>query len=137
MVRRLLFALLLAGIAGLLLELYFLEHTESQTQIVPLIVLALGIPTALGAATRPSRTILHLFRWTMVLFVLTGIAGLYLHFRGNLEFEREMDDGAAGLALAWEALRGATPTLAPGAMIQLGLLGLVAAYGSPRHQETP
>jgi len=54
-----------------------------------------------------------------------------LHYRGNVEFERERDPSLSGLALVWEALRGATPSLAPGAMAQLGLLGLAITWRHP------
>ena len=38
----------------------------------------------------------------------------------------------AGMALFWEAIRAKTPPLlAPGAMVQLGLLGLVYTYKHP------
>ena len=33
--------------------------------------------------------------------------------------------------LVWKALRGATPALAPGALAQLGLLGLLYTYRHP------
>ena len=36
-----------------------------------------------------------------------------------------------GFALVWKAMRGAVPTLAPGALVQLGLLGLIWAYDHP------
>ena len=64
--------------------------------------------------------------------VAGGIVGLILHYRGNVEFELEMHPAASGLALFWESVRSATPALAPAAMIQLGLLGLVYAYSTRR-----
>ena len=67
----------------------------------------------------------------MFAFVLVGLLGVWFHLTGNREFELEMDPGASGPSLAWEALRGATPTLAPSAMIFLGLLGLMAAWRHP------
>jgi hypothetical protein len=36
-----------------------------------------------------------------------------------------------GLELFWEAMKGATPSLAPGVMAQLGLLGLACTYRHP------
>ena len=57
-----------------------------------------------------------------------GLLGLYLHLRGNAEFERELHPAAAGWTLWWDALRGATPALAPGALAQLGLVGLAYAW---------
>ena len=59
------------------------------------------------------------------------MAGFVLHFKGNLEFELERDSGLAGIALVWKVLRGATPALAPGALVQLGLLGLVFTHRHP------
>jgi hypothetical protein len=70
----------------------------------------------------------------MWLFVLSGITGLVLHFRGNILFEQESDPSIAGTALLHRALMGATPTLAPGTMIQLGLVGLVFLFRHPRLQ---
>ena len=38
---------------------------------------------------------------------------------------------SGGVQLVWEALRGATPALAPGTMILLGLMGLLYCYRHP------
>lgn len=130
-IRRLLLALILLGAAGLVAELLLLEHTENVYQWLPLIVLALVIVFTLLLGFRPSPRLLRLFRWLMVLVILVGLVGVYLHFDGNREFELEMDPQAGGFDLLWNVLHGATPTLAPGAMVQLGLLGLVFAYRHP------
>ena len=66
-----------------------------------------------------------------VAFLATGVLGLILHFKGNVEFELELHPSMGGFELVWEGLRGAFPALAPGAMAQLGLLGLVACYRHP------
>jgi hypothetical protein len=67
----------------------------------------------------------------MLLCVAAGLVGVFLHYRGNVEFELEREPLLRGLALFREAVRGATPALAPGAMAQLGLLGLVYSYRHP------
>ena len=67
----------------------------------------------------------------MALCVVTGAVGILLHYRGNVEFELERDGSIRGLRLFWEAIRGATPALAPGALSQLGLLGLAYTYRHP------
>jgi hypothetical protein len=67
----------------------------------------------------------------MLLFVVVGGLGLLLHFKGNIDFELEMQPDASGWPLIWAALKGATPTLAPGAMAQLGLIGLAYTYRHP------
>ncbi len=37
----------------------------------------------------------------------------------------------SGFELAWEALKGATPSLAPGTMMLLGMLGLIYTFRHP------
>jgi hypothetical protein len=129
--RRLVLAVVLLGTSGLLVELLFIEHLESWQQTVPLV--ALGAGFALGGllAVRPGAAAIRAFQWLMSAFVVIGLAGLYLHYIGNVEFERERDPALDGIDLVWESLRGATPALAPGAMIQLGLLGFVFAFRHP------
>lgn len=129
--RRLLLAVVMIGIAGLGAELLLLEHFESVQQWIPLGVLGFGLLGGLALGLRPTRATVRLFQAAMVLAVAAGLLGLYLHYRGNAEFELESDASVRGLALVWAALRGATPALAPGAMVQLGLLGLILAYRHP------
>jgi hypothetical protein len=129
--RSILLALVHLGIVGLLVELFLLEHTESATQWIPVVALLLGLAVAVAVAIRPTPRRLAVFRAMMAIFVVAGALGLVLHFRGNLEFELENDPSLRGMALVWEALRGATPTLAPGALFQLGLLGLAYTFRHP------
>jgi hypothetical protein len=129
--RRLLLALVLVGALGLAVELLLLEHFESVWQWTPLVLLAvvLGVGTVLAA--RPTRRVVRLFQALMALCVAAGVVGVYLHYRGNTEFELEREPTRHGLALFWEAIRGATPALAPGALSQLGLLGFAYAFRHP------
>ncbi|HEX6910995.1 MAG TPA: hypothetical protein VF142_11405 [Longimicrobium sp.] len=131
LLRRLLLGLMLLGMLGLMAELLLLEHFEDVWQWVPLVSLAIGFLLGLAVWLRPGPATLRAFRALSVAFVAAGALGMYLHFDGNVEFEVESDSGLRGLPLAWEALRGATPALAPGALAQLGLLGLVLAYRHP------
>jgi hypothetical protein len=129
--RRVLLVLVHVGILGLLAELFLLDHTESATQWIPLVALSLGLVSAIVVAIRPTPGGLRVFRVMMGVFVAAGLLGLVLHFRGNIEFELENDPSLRGAALVWEALRGATPALAPGALFQLGLLGLAYTFRHP------
>ena len=71
-------------------------------------------------------------RWLMLAFVVSGLAGIYLHFQGSAEFKLESNPKLGGMALFWEAIRSkAPPLLAPGAMVQLGLIGLAYTYKHP------
>ena len=129
--RRLLLALILLGMLGLMVELLLLEHFEDVLQWVPLAALGIGVALALAVWARPGPGTLRPFQALSALYVAAGVLGVYLHLRGNLEFERESDASLRGLPLLWEALHGATPALAPGALAQLGLLGLLLAYRHP------
>jgi len=133
--RQILLLLVVAGILGLAAELLLLDHTESFNQWIPLIVLGLGLASALIVMLRPGVRSIRIFQWIMASFVIAGILGLYLHYRGNVEFALERYPDMRGLGLVWKALRGATPTLAPGALAQLGLLGLAYAYRHPALRE--
>lgn len=129
--RKLILALLIAGMAGLLTELYLLDHYELLWQWAPIAALLAGLALAVAVAVKPSPATLRPFQVVMTLFVLVGLVGVGLHLAGNLEFEREMDPSAGGVELFREALSGAFPSLAPGALVQLGLLGLIHAWRHP------
>jgi len=131
-IRWFLMAILLMGLLGTGVELLLLEHTEGFWQWVPLILIAIGLIVLSCGLLYPGRRNIRVLQGTMILFVLSGLVGLILHYQGNAEFELEMYPSLKGLELFWEAIRGATPTLAPGTMIQLGLLGLVYTIRHPQ-----
>jgi hypothetical protein len=133
--RRVLLTILLLGIAGISLELWLMAHTEDAYQLIPLWLAAAGIVSAMVVAARPTIGTLRLFQAVMVLFLLSGIIGMVLHFQVNIEFQREMDAALSGLALYQKAiLAKSPPALAPGAMIQLGLIGLAYTFRHPALQ---
>ncbi len=129
--RRILLALVALTTLGLTLELVLLEHTESVWQWAPFGVLAAGLASVAVVARRPSARAVRAFQGVMALFIVTGALGVLLHYQGNVEFELERDPSARGLVLLWRSLTGATPALAPGALAQLGLLGLAYTYRHP------
>jgi hypothetical protein len=129
--RRALLALLFLGAGGLIVELLLLEHFDSVWQCVPLVLLAAVLVAATVIVWRPSRRTVRFFQAVMLLCVAAGLVGVYLHYRGNVEFELEREPLRRGLSLFWEAIRGATPSLAPGALSQLGLLGLAYTFRHP------
>ncbi|HEX2189885.1 MAG TPA: hypothetical protein VHG51_13345 [Longimicrobiaceae bacterium] len=135
--RRLLLALLLLGIAGLAAELVLLEHTESLWQWVPLAALGAALACALAVALRPSARTVRALQAVMAVCVAAGALGFWLHLRGNLEWELESDPSLGGWPLLRAALYGATPALAPGALAQLGLLGLALTHGHPALRRDP
>ncbi|HET7612972.1 MAG TPA: hypothetical protein VFK26_03520 [Gemmatimonadaceae bacterium] len=129
--RQLVLALVLFGIIGLEIELAFLRHADSLAKWIPHISLLIGLVVTLAVYLSPRKPVLRSFQTIMVLYLLIGALGVYFHLRGNVEFAVERDPSLSGLKLLWKALRGATPALAPGALAQLGLLGLLYTYGHP------
>ena len=119
------------GVVGTGAELVLLEHTEDVWQWMPLVLMAISAIVLVWLVTVGGQASLRAFQATMTLFVVSGFVGLFLHYRGNVEFEREMYPTLSGLKLFWEAIKGATPALAPGTMLQLGLLGLAFTYNHP------
>jgi hypothetical protein len=73
----------------------------------------------------------------MVLSLASGFVGLLLHYRGNVEFELEMYPDLAGWKLFKDSMMGATPSLAPGAMMQIGLIGLAWTFRHPAFKSQP
>ena len=124
-IRRLLAGIFLFGSVGTGAELVLLDHVEDAWQMAPLVLIGVACALLAVVALRPSPGAVRLFQLTMVAFVLSGVAGMALHYQGNVEFELELEPDASGLPLVWESLKGATPALAPGTMMLLGALGLI------------
>jgi hypothetical protein len=94
-------------------------------------LLALGLIVLLWHAVSKRASSVRLIQITMALFVASGFIGMVWHYQGNMEFELETYPSISGLALFKEAMMGATPALAPGTMIELGLIGLAYTYRHP------
>lgn len=131
LLRRGLLALLAFGCVGLLGELVLLEHYEDAPQWIPLALLVITLATILWHWIEGRRRSLRVLQVVMLLLVIAGAVGVILHLEGNIEFEKELNPDSGGLAFWVEVLRGATPTLAPGTLIQFGLLGLLYGYRHP------
>ncbi|HEX4996752.1 MAG TPA: hypothetical protein VFY29_00905 [Terriglobia bacterium] len=130
--RRALLAVLLVGFLGSGAELILLEHYQDLPQLIPLALILLGLGTVIWNLLSPGRPALRWLRIVMVLCAVSGLAGVALHYRGNMEFQLEADPSAGGMELFMKIMRAkAPPALAPGAMLQLGLVGLVFTWKHP------
>lgn len=129
--RRLVLVVLTFGIVGVGFELVLLDHMEDPWQWAPIVLLAAALPVSIWLVLSPGIAVIRTYQATMVLFVISGFVGQWLHYQGNVEFELEMYPSRQGLELVWEALKGAYPSLAPGTMILFGLLGLAACFRHP------
>lgn len=130
--RSLVFAVLLLGTGGTSLELLLLGHYEDRWQLTPLVLGGAFLAASLWYGLSRSRRPVLLLRALSLLTAASAIVGIVLHFQANLEWELEVTPDLQGLALFREVITGALPLLAPGAMLQLGLLGLLFTYRHPR-----
>jgi hypothetical protein len=127
--RRILLAIFLLGLLGTATELVLLEHFEDRLQLIPLILLALGLAAVIWHVIHRGRASVRVLQVLMILFVIGGLTGLVLHYRGSMEFQLEVNPALSGLELFLKAIKAkAPPALGPGAMIHLGLVGLAYAY---------
>ena len=124
--------ILVLGLAGTGVELLLLQHYEDGWQMAPLFLIGLALLTVIWHAFTRDPASVRAIQAVMAMFLVSGIAGMWFHYRANTEFELEMDPSLTGLRLFGESMSGATPALAPGTMIQLGLIGLVYTYRHPR-----
>ena len=130
--RRILLAILLLGVFGIAAELLLLAHTEDATQWIPIALAGATAVLSAAVALRPTRGSIRLFQAVMVLMILSGVVGMYLHLNANMEFQLEMDSTLKGFALFRKSIVAkAPPALAPGAMAQLGLIGLAYTFRHP------
>jgi hypothetical protein len=125
-VRRWLLWILLLGLVGTEVELLLLEHYDGATQVVPVALLAIALVAVIWHMGRPGAASLRTLVVLMVLFLGAGAVGIGLHFRGAAAFQRETDPSIGTRELIAKAMRSkAPPVLAPGVMLQLGLIGLL------------
>ena len=127
-VSQLLTLILLVGGVGTLADLVLLGHVEGWQQLVPVVLLGVGVLVSGWHLLAPRSVSLRAVQWLGGLYVASGLLGLWFHYQGNLEFEREMAPDAAGWPLIKAVLTGATPALAPGTMVWFGALALLIGW---------
>jgi len=131
-IRGILLAILVLGMLGTGAELLLIKHTEDPKQWIPLLLISSSFFVLIWHAAQRRRLSLRFFQAVMIAFIAAGVAGFYFHYRGSVEFKLESKPSLKGWALFWEAMGSkAPPPLAPGVMIQLGLIGLAYAYRHP------
>lgn len=130
--RRGLLVLLGFGLLGTAVDLVLLDHYEDVWQMPPLVLCVASLLIVLWVGLRSGPTAVRALRIAMVLCIVSGLAGLALHYNGNREFQHEIDPELAGWALFIKVVTAkAPPALAPAVMAQLGFLGLLYTYRHP------
>ncbi len=125
------------GLIGTVTELILLEHYEQALQFVPLVLMVIGAVTLIWNVVAKHTTSLRALQIVMALFVLAGFAGMAAHFNGSAEYQLELNPDLSTFELLDKILHAhAPPLLAPGMMIQMGLLGLAYAFTDIRYRRS-
>ncbi len=130
-IRKLLLAALAVGVIGTVGELILLRHFDKPAQWIPLVALATAVPILIWHASAPSAASVRTLQVLMLAFAVLGVVGVGFHYDGNVEFERELNPNERGWTFVRKTVAGATPVLAPGSMVLLGLVGLAHTYRHP------
>jgi uncharacterized membrane protein len=136
--RRFLLLIFLLGIIGSAAEMLLLGHTEDWRQWIPLVLFLLSVLVLLCHAVVRRTVTRRIFQATMLLFIISGAVGCWFHYQAKREFKLETDPALVGWELFREAITSGAvpPVLAPGLMIQLGLLGLAYSYNRSSSSST-
>jgi hypothetical protein len=137
MLRLWILGVLVLGLLGTVVELVLLSHYEQPLQLVPVVLLVLALVVLVWHVMGHSALSLRVLLGLMVLFVLAGFAGLAAHFYGSAEFQLELEPSLSTWELLDKVMRAkAPPLLAPGMMMQLGLLGLAYVFSDKRYRRS-
>jgi hypothetical protein len=130
--RGLILALLTFGLIATGVDLVLLEHYEDARQLIPLGIIGLAVATIAWHVVAGGAASLLALRVVMTGGLVAGALGMVFHFQGNMGFQLDMNPDIGAWDLVWRVLHAkAPPALAPGAMAQLGLLGLIYCYRHP------
>jgi uncharacterized membrane protein len=133
LLRRWILAILVLGLLGTVTELVLLEHYEQPLQFVPLVLIAAAVSVLWWELRRRDLASRRATQIVMGLFVLAGFVGFAAHFRGAAEYQLELNPDMSNWELLEKILHAkAPPLLAPGMMLQLGLLGLAYVFSDSK-----
>jgi uncharacterized membrane protein len=133
LLRRWILVILVLGLLGTVTELVLLEHYEQPLQFVPLVLIVAAVVVLWWELRRHDLASRRATQIVMALFVLAGFAGFVAHFQGSAEYQLELNPDMSTWELLEKILRAkAPPLLAPGMMLQLGLLGLAYVFSDSR-----
>ena len=131
-IRWWLLAVLVFELVGTLVELLLLQHFEDLLQWVPLVLIVLTLLLVAWHVARPQPATVRVLQATMGALALAGLVGIGAHLQGAAEFQLEMDPSQPLWNVVKKALQAqAPPALAPGVLLQMGLLGLIYTYRHP------
>ena len=137
MLRLWILGVLVLGLLGTVVELILLSHYEQPVQLVPVVLIVLALIVLAWHVMGHSAASLRVLMGLMILFVFAGFAGFVAHFHGSAEFQLDLEPSLSTWELLEKVMRAkAPPLLAPGMMMQLGLLGLAYVFSDKRYRRS-
>ena len=137
LLRRWILVIVVLGLLGTVTELVLLEHYEQPLQFVPLVLIVAAVGVLWWELRQRDVASRRATQIVMTLFVLAGFVGFVAHFQGSAEYQLELNPDMSNWELLEKILRAkAPPLLAPGMMLQLGLLGLAYVFSDPRFRRS-
>jgi hypothetical protein len=137
MLRLWILGVMVLGLVGTVVELVLLSHYEQPVQLVPVVLIVLALIVLIWHVMGHSAASLRVLMGLMILFVLAGFAGFAAHFYGSAEFQLDLEPSLSTWELLEKVMRAkAPPLLAPGMMMQLGLLGLAYVFSDKRYRRS-
>src|SRR5262245_61234398 len=103
-VRSILKAVILLGLIGTGFELILAGHFETTAQWIPLIRIAIAIVVLAGYGLLGAAPLLRIFQAVMIMFLVAGVAGIFLHYKGNVDLEHRNSPGLQGTELFRKAI---------------------------------
>jgi hypothetical protein len=113
---------------GTLVELSTLHHTSEELQIIPFILLPLGMLLGILMLVKTSPMIQKILVIGMWVVAVGGIIGMIVHVFGNLESVFEGGRQMAFGQILMTAIGGRNPLLAPGTLTIGAAMILAVSY---------
>jgi hypothetical protein len=131
-VRRWILAAIAAALIATEAELIFVRHFGNNNgQMIAVVLAGSGLISMAWHAIARNTPSIVVFRFLMYLFLVFGIDGLLVHYNFAVHAALKSHPALVGLPLLYATLSGEIPLLAPGMMIQVGLLGLLYTFHHP------
>jgi hypothetical protein len=130
LLRPLILVIMGIGTLGILGELLLLEHYRFDSQWIAVTLTVLTGVCSVTLVFNLNARVMRVVQLALLLVVLGSAFGVLEHVKTNYD-RMEKGSNVSGLSLIWQALKGSAPALAPGALAQLGLLGLLFTHKHP------
>lgn len=116
---------------GTIVELILERHYDKMLQYLPLVLCAAAFAALAAVIVKATSLTIWAMRVVMVSMFPVTLLGMWEHFDGNMDFQREIRPNAGFWTQFDFAIHGAAPLLAPGILALAAGVALIASYRHP------